>query len=96
MEFTTNIEMISVCGTDGRMQPIRFRFEDREQCLRRVHVLEVLTCKEVKYLNVEAFDYLCRTRTEDREELMRVRYTVRTHQWVLFTGAPPRFRPRND
>ena len=86
MEFSTDVEMISVCGTDGSLLPLRFRFEDRDQCLRRVQVLEVLACREIKYLTVEAYEYTCRARTEEREELVRVRYGVRAHRWSLFQG----------
>ncbi len=86
MEFSTNVEMISVCSPEGRLQPLRFRFEDRDRSLRRVQVLEVLSCREIKYVTVEAYEYACRTRTEEREALMRIRYAVRSHRWSLFLG----------
>lgn len=84
MDFATHVEMISVCGTDGSMEPIRFRFEDREHELRRAQVVEVLSRREIKYVNVEAYEYLCRVRVEDREQLLRMRYAIRTHRWSLF------------
>ena len=86
MEFSTNVDMISVCSADGSLLPLRFRFEDRDQGIRRVQVLEVLACREIKYVNVEAYEYTCRTKSEDREELMRIRYAVRSHRWSLFQG----------
>lgn len=86
MEYSTNVDMISVCNADGSLLPLRFRFEDREHCVRRVQVLEVLACREIKYVTVEAYEYVCRTRTEDREDLMQVRYAVRSHRWSLFQG----------
>lgn len=86
MELQTAVDMIAVCNTDGSFLPLRFRFEDRDQQIRRVQILEVLACREIKYVNVEAYEYTCRTKTEDREELMRVRYAVRSHRWSLFQG----------
>lgn len=86
MEFCTNVDMISVCNADGSFLPLRFRFEDHDRCVRRVQVLEILACREIKYVTVEAYEYTCRTRTEEREELMRVRYAVRSHRWSLFQG----------
>lgn len=86
MEFSTNVDMIAICGADGSLQPLRFRFEDRDRGLHRVQVLEVLACREIRYVNVEAYEYTCRTRTEEREELMQVRYAVRAHRWSLFHG----------
>ena len=86
MEFSTNVDMISACSADGSLQPLRFRFADADSSVHRVQVLEVLACREIKYVNVEAYEYTCRTRSEEREGLMRVRYAVRTHCWSLFRG----------
>ena len=83
MEFSTNVDMISVCNADGSLRPLRFRFADRDQTIRRVQVLEVLACREIKYVTVEAYEYTCRARTEERETLVRVRYAIRTHRWSL-------------
>ena len=87
MEFSTNVDMISVCSADGSLLPLRFRFEDRDQGIRRVQVLEVLACREVKYVTVEAYEYTCRVRTEEGETLARVRYAIRSHRWSLFQRA---------
>lgn len=84
MEFSTNVDMISVCNADGSLRPLRFRFADRDQTIRRVQVLEVLACREIKYVTVEAYEYTCQTRMEEREALMKLRYAVRSHCWSLF------------
>ena len=84
MEFSTDVDMIAVCRADGSLQPLRFRFEDGEQRVRRVQVLEVLACREVKYVSVEAYEYVCRVREEEREELLTLRYAIRAHRWTLF------------
>ena len=84
MEFSTDVDMIAVCRADGSLQPLRFRFEDGDRQLRRAQVLEILGCREIKYLNVEAYEFTCRTKTEERESLMRLRYAVRSHRWSLF------------
>ena len=86
MEFCTNVDMISVCSADESLLPLRFRFEDRDHGVCRVQVTEVLACREIKYVTVEAYEYTCRARTEEREELIRVRYAVRSHRWSLFQG----------
>ena len=84
MEYSTDVDMIAVNGADGSLRPLRFRFEDRNQTVRRVQVLEVLACRETKYVTVEAYEYTCRARTEERETLVRVRYAIRTHRWSIF------------
>ena len=84
MEFSTGIDMLAVGGADGSLQPLRFRFEDRAQRVRRVRVLEVLACREGEYVSVEAYEFTCRVQEEEREELLTVRYAVRSHRWTLF------------
>lgn len=78
------IEMISVCGSDGSLKPLRFRFEDEEHRLQVVQITEVISCKEICYVGIEAFVYVCRAEFGGREHLFEVKYTVRTHKWVLF------------
>lgn len=77
------VEILTVCGTDGRMQPLRFRLEDENHQLHTVSVRQVLSVKEVQYVGIEAMVYLCRAEFEGRERLFELRYTVRTHRWVL-------------
>ena len=84
MEYSTDVDMISVCNADGSLQPLRFRFADRDQTVRRVQVLETLACRETKYLHVEAYEYTCRVHTEEGETLARLRYAIRLHRWSLF------------
>ena len=85
MERLCNIpvEILTVCGTDGRMQPLRFRLEDETHQLHTVSVRQVLSVKAVQYVGIEAMVYLCRAEFEGRERLFELRYTVRTHRWVL-------------
>ena len=84
MQQSTTVEMISACGLDGSLQPLRFRYEDGEGTLRLAKVLEVLSCREVKYICVEAFVYTCRVRVDNEEKTFQIRYAIRTHQWFLF------------
>ena len=83
MDPAQSVEMISVCSEDGSMQPLRFRFHDEDGCAQVARVLEILSCREVKYVNVEAYVYTCRVRTDEREQISTVRYSVRSHQWLL-------------
>lgn len=78
------IQMISVCDVDGELRPLRFRFEDAEHRLRVVKVAEILVSKELNYVGVQCFQYLCRAVSNERELLFELRYAVRAHQWTLY------------
>lgn len=78
------VQMLSSCAADGTMQPLRFRFEDSEHMLHTVHVREVLDTRRVEFVGIEMLCYICKVLADDREKLLELRYTVRTHKWVLF------------
>lgn len=78
------IEMISVCGTDGTLTPLRFRMEDEEQCLQTVAISQVVSSRTIQYAGIDAIQYLCKARLAGKERLFELRYTVRTHCWTLF------------
>lgn len=77
------IQVLSFCGTDGQLQPIRFRLEDEERQLQTVSIEEIVSVNEVPYVGVEALVYLCRARLGGRERLIELRYAIRSHRWVL-------------
>lgn len=78
------VQVIAHCGLDGELRPLRFRYEDGQHLLHTVSITEVVDCRKIEYVGVEAFTYLCKARQEEREKLFELRYTVRTHKWSLF------------
>ena len=77
------VEMISVCSEDGSMHPARFRVTDCDGQRITVRVRRVQAMREIKYVGIEAFQYVCIAILGSRERLIELRYTVRTHCWVL-------------
>lgn len=78
------VEMISLCAADGKLYPLRFRYEDDGQRLQTVKVNKVLTAKEINYVGVQGLLFICKAFNGDQEILFELRYTVKTHNWVLF------------
>ena len=78
------IEMISVCGVDGSLTPLRFRLEDEEHQLCTVAIRQVVCSSHIQYAGVGAIQYLCKAEVQGREKLFELRYTVRSHSWSLF------------
>ena len=73
-----NVEMISVCGADGRNTPIRFRMEGEDQ------ELQVMYCNPIQYAGIDALQYLCKGKVREQEKLFELRYTLKTHCWSIF------------
>lgn len=78
------IQMICICAADGAIKPIRFRLEDSEYQIQTISICKVLSCKEIRYVGIEAFVYVCSAIIEGQEKQFELRYTIRTHSWVLF------------
>lgn len=77
------VEMISVSSLDGELRPLRFRFEDEKHQLHVIKVREIVNAKEINYVGMQCFQYLCKAVSDERELLFELRYIVKKHQWTL-------------
>ncbi|MBP3313440.1 MAG: hypothetical protein J6K84_02145 [Oscillospiraceae bacterium] len=77
------IQVISLCGADGQIKPLRFRFEDEAHGLHTVNILEVLDVRNVMYVGIEAFRFLCRGAEDGESHVFELNYAVRSHRWSL-------------
>ena len=78
------VDVISICSADGQIRPLRLRMEDEEHKLLRVDIDEVISVKQIQYVGIEAFVYLCRAMVREKQWLFELKYTVRTHSWCFF------------
>lgn len=77
------VDVICVCNACGEIRPLRFRMEDEAHQLLRVNIDEIISVKEIQYVGIEAYIFLCRAEVEGREWLFELKYTIRTHSWCL-------------
>ena len=77
------VDVISVCSADGTIRPLRFRMEDEDHQLLRVDIDEVISCRFVQYVGIEAQVFLCRAMVKGRKTLFELKYTIRSHSWCL-------------
>ena len=77
------VDVISMCSADGNILPLRFRMEDDAHRLVRVDIDEVLSVKQVQYVGIEAYVFLCRATVQERQWVFELKYTIRTHVWCL-------------
>ena len=77
------IQVLSCCSADGQFQPLRFRFEDEEHRLHTVQILEVVDVRNVTYVGIEAFRYLCKAEEDGTRHLYELNYAIRAHRWSL-------------
>ena len=82
--MNVQVEMICVCGADGKLTPLRFRMENEERCLQTVVITQVLVSKSIQYAGIDAIQYLCKVLADEKEHVFELRYTLKTHRWSIF------------
>ncbi len=77
------VDVISVCSAGGEIRPLRLRMEDEAHQLLRVDIAQIVSVKQVQYVGIEAYVFLCRAMVGDCTWLFELKYTVRTHTWCF-------------
>lgn len=77
------VDVISVCSANGDIRPLRLRLEDDKHQLLRIDIDEVISCKSVQYVGIEAHIFLCRATVYGKKWLFELKYTIRSHSWCL-------------
>lgn len=77
------VDVISMCSAGGDIRPLRFRMEDEDHQLLRVDIDEIISCKPIQYVGIEAKIFLCRATVKGKSTLFELRYTIRSHSWCL-------------
>lgn len=77
------VDVISVCSADGQIRPLRFRMEDESHQLLRIDIDEIINCRHIQYVGIEAQIFLCRATVNGKHWLFELKYTIRTHCWCL-------------
>ena len=77
------VDVIAMCCANGDIRPLRFRMEDEEHQLLRVDIDEIISCREVQYVGIEAHIFLCRATVRGKKTLFELKYTIRSHSWCL-------------
>ncbi len=96
MEQAISVEVISFCGADGTIRPLRFRFTDENQHWQTVQIGQILSVKQVLYVGKEAFCYQCRGILGECMQEFVLRYCIRGHQWSLLGMTPAPVAPKAD
>lgn len=77
------VDVISVCSANGDIRPLRFRMEDEKHQLLRVDIDEVVSCRPIQFVGIEAQIFLCRAMIKGKQSLFELRYTIRSHTWCF-------------
>ena len=77
------VDVISMCSANGDIQPLRLRMEDENHQLLRIDIDEVISSKQIQYVGIEAYVFLCKATVREKQWLFELKYTIRSHNWSL-------------
>ena len=77
------VDVISMCSASGDIHPLRLRMEDEKHQLLRIDIEEVISSKQIQYVGIEAYVFLCRAKVKGKQWLFELKYTIRSHSWCL-------------
>ena len=77
------VDVISMCSANGDILPLRLRMEDEDHQLLRIDVEEVVSCRKIQYVGIEAHVFLCKATVREKQWLFELKYTIRSHSWSL-------------
>ena len=82
-----SVDVIAMHSANGDIRPLRLRMENEKHHLVRIDIDEVISCKEIQYVGIEARVFLCRAVVEERKWLFELKYTIRSHSWTLIRSV---------
>ena len=83
MDTLCPVDVISMCSANGDIVPLRLRMEDEDHQLLRIDVEEVISCRKIQYVGIEAHVFLCKATVREKQWLFELKYTIRSHSWCL-------------
>jgi len=78
------IDMITWSDKDGKMKPMRFRYEDDEEMQQVVKVDTILSYQVVGTRKDPILSYNCKSLINDMEKIYEVRFDVNKMMWTLY------------
>jgi len=81
------VDVIAMHSANGDIRPLRLRMENDKHHLVRIDIDEVISCKEIQYVGIEARVFLCRAVVDERKWLFELKYTIRSHSWSLIRSV---------
>ena len=77
------VDVIALYSANGDIRPLRFRMEDEDSRFLCVDIERIVSCREIQYVGIEARVFLCYATIEEKQRLLELRYTIRSHSWSL-------------
>lgn len=73
----------------GKIKPMYIRIEDEEHALHTYRIERIEYDREERFAGTTALLFCCHIRVNDYLQMIKIKYYVNTHQWVLVSEDMP-------
>lgn len=77
------VDVIATFNVQGNIKPNYIRLEDENHALQSYKIESVVYCKEENFAGAPVLVFCCNIVMGDCLQMIKVKYHIRTHQWVL-------------
>lgn len=77
------VDVITFCGSDGEIRPLRIRAAEADGELFRGNIKEIIRITENKKIGSEARVFLCRAQIGGRLMIVELKFSFRSQCWYL-------------
>ncbi len=77
------VQMFCAMDTNGRISPLRFRYETKEHTVETVRVERVIEQGEGHFVGLREKQYICAVEMYDRQRIVEVRYNMDSQKWRI-------------
>lgn len=77
------VDVIALCSAQGELRPLRVRLQETGREVLRIDIDQILSVEQVHHVGAEAQIFLCRVTLWEQSRVLRLRYGIRSHRWIL-------------
>lgn len=77
------VDVNATFNVQGGIKPLFIRLEDEEHALQTYKIENIIFCREERFAGVEVMLFCCNIRVRDCMQMIKIKYHIKTHQWVL-------------
>ena len=84
------VDVVATFNVQGKIKPNYIRLEDEAHSLQTYKIESILFSREEKYAGIPVLLFCCNIIRNDCTQMIKIKYHIKTHQWVLVNEGTPR------
>ena len=78
------IQVFCMVDTNGKLHPLKFRYENEEHLIETVFIDEIISRDEKHYVGIREKQFVCTATFAGTQKILELRYHVDSQRWRIF------------